>query len=96
MEPLILTVPKLKFPLGQTVITANAQATLNPDDVRHGLERHASGDWGELCPEDALSNADALKHGGRLMSVYGQGKTRFWIITECDRSVTTVLMPIDY
>jgi hypothetical protein len=92
----LLTLSTLKFRLGQSVITANAQATLNSDDVRHGLERHASGDWGELCPEDALSNADALKHGGRLMSVYGQGKTRFWIITESDRTVTTVLLPMDY
>jgi hypothetical protein len=85
-----------KFPLGRMVITANAQATLDPADVQRGLCRHAAGDWGELCREDARGNAAALKHGDRLLSVYGQGDKRFWIITEADRSVTTVLMPEDY
>ena len=96
MTTTVIAIARPKFPLGQTVITANAEATLDPDDVWQGLRRHASGDWGELCREDATSNADALKHGGRLMSVYGAGDKRFWIITECDRSVTTVLMPEDY
>jgi hypothetical protein len=96
MPVVVIAIPRSGFPLGQLVITNNAQATLDPDDVQIGLARHAAGDWGELCPEDAQSNADALEHGGRLFSAYGQGDRRFWIITECDRSVTTVLMPEDY
>jgi hypothetical protein len=93
--PIIILAPS-KFPLGQLVITSNAASQLPPATVRKGLRRHASGDWGELCPEDARGNAAALKHGDRLLSVYGQGDKRFWIITEADRSVTTVLMPEDY
>ena len=96
MPTLVIALSKLRFPLGQVVITANAQARLDPADVQQGLSRHASGDWGEICPEDASINEDALKHEDRLMSVYGQGGKRFWIITEADRSVTTVLMPEDY
>jgi hypothetical protein len=96
MSVVAFAIPRARFPLGQLVITDNAEATLDPFDVQQGLARHAAGDWGELCPEDAQSNADALEYGGRLMSVYGQGDRRFWIITECDRSVTTVLMPEDY
>ena len=92
----VIAVARPKFAMGRIVITANAQARLEPADVQQALGRHASGDWGDLCSEDTRSNADALKHGGRLMSVYGRGDTLFWVITECDRSVTTVLMPLDY
>jgi hypothetical protein len=60
------------------------------------LRRHACGDWGDLCPEDTLANEEALRDGDRLLSAYGQGELRFWIITEADRSVTTVLLPEDY
>lgn len=85
-----------RFPLGQVVTTANASLRLSTEEVLAALARHASGDWGDLCPEDALANNDALDQGGRLFSAYGQGETRFWIITEEDRSVTTVLLPEDY
>ena len=96
METLFIALARPKFPLGETVITTNARDMLDPMDVEQGLSRHARGDWGELCEQDTQLNADALTHGGRLMSVFGQGDSRFWIITECDRSVTTVLMPQDY
>ena len=69
---------------------------LSTEEVLTALRRHASGDWGDLCPEDTLANDAALHHGGRLFSAYGQGADRFWIITEADRSVTTVLLPEDY
>lgn len=85
-----------RFPLGQVVATANASLRLLTEEVLTALARHASGDWGDLCPEDTLANNEALDHGGRLFSAYGQGETRFWIITEADRSVTTVLLPEDY
>ena len=96
MQPLVIALNSLKFPLGQVVITANAQATLDPADVQQGISRHARGDWGEVCPEDAQLNEDGLEQGGRLMSVFRSRDKRFWIITEWDRSVTTVLMPEDY
>lgn len=61
------------------------------------MDRHVGGDWGELPSEDARANDAALKDGGRLLSSYplGQG-VKVWIITEWDRSATTLLMPDDY
>ena len=96
MPTVVIAIARPKFPLGQIVITANAQARLDPADVQQGLSRHAAGDWGEVCPEDARSNADAIWQGHRLMSVYGQGDKQFWIITDAGHGVTTVLMPEDY
>jgi hypothetical protein len=85
-----------KFFLGQVVITANAAQYLDTIAVREALRRHEAGDWGDLCPEDACENEHSLKAGFRLLSAYGTGERRFWIITEADRSVTTILMPADY
>ena len=85
-----------KFPLGEVVITANAARQLDTIAVHAALRRHAAGDWGNVCPEDAAENELSLKEGFRLLSAYGTGQRRFWIITEADRSVTTVLMPDDY
>jgi hypothetical protein len=86
-----------KFPLGQVVITANALAIIPPAEVNAALARHASGDWGELCREDKSENERALNGEGRLFSAYAaKDGPRFWIITESDRSVTTVLLPADY
>jgi hypothetical protein len=96
MTTVVIAIARPKFPLGPIVITANAQATLDPADVQQGLSRHARGDWGDIPPEDAKQNEFGLKHGNRLFSAYGKGETRFWIITERDRSVTTVLRPEDY
>jgi hypothetical protein len=87
---------KISFSLGQMVITSNASLRLPTEVVLTALHRHASGDWGDLCPEDTLANDTALIHGGRLLSAYGQGDDRFWIITEADRSATSVLLPEDY
>lgn len=84
------------FPLGQVAITANASLRLSTEEVLAALRRHASGDWGSLCPEDTLANDTALHRGGRLFSAYGQSADRFWIITESDRSATMILLPEDY
>jgi hypothetical protein len=89
-------VDKSRFPLGQTVVTAHALDILRPDEIAMGLARHVRGDWGNVPAEDAKLNDAALLEGGRQFSAYGQGPSRFWIITEWDRSVTTVLMPQDY
>ena len=85
------------FSLGLTIITSNAQETLHPEDVLQALCRHAGGDWGECCPEDAQSNDEALRENYRLLSAYrDRTGSKFWIITEWDRSITTVLLPEDY
>ena len=61
------------------------------------LARHERADWGEVCTEDKAENNRALENGGRLMSVWTDPQgTKFWIITEADRSVTTVLLPEEY
>jgi hypothetical protein len=87
---------KTRFPLGQIVATANAATRLTAFEISDGLKRHASGDWGDIDEEDKNGNESALEQGYRLLSVYGSGDRRFWIITEADRSVTTVLLPEDY
>ena len=63
------------------------------------LNRHVSGDWGELCEEDKELNDQALHDGNRILSAYetSAGYTRkIWVITEADRSVTTLLLPEEY
>jgi hypothetical protein len=85
-----------RFPLGQLVVTRNAADRLTATEIGRGLDRHAAGDWGDLDPEDLAENELALREGFRLFSAYGQGDRRFWVITEADRSVTTVLLPDDY
>jgi len=85
------------FHLGQTVITRNAMHQLNPEDVLSCLGRHARCDWGECGPHDAEENELSLEEGFRLLSVYhDRNGVKFWIITEADRSATTVLLPEDY
>ena len=85
------------FPLGIVVITPNALDQLTPADIQRGLQRHQAGDWGELGEEDRQENDNALRTGMRLLSSYrSAGGPTFWIITERDRSATTVLMPDDY
>ena len=85
------------FPLGRTVITPAAMEKLDASDVTTALRRHASGDWGDVGAADRAENELALKEGFRLLSVYNtpNGIT-FWIVTEADRSATTVLLPEDY
>jgi hypothetical protein len=96
-------VKQAAFPLGQVVATPGALQLLELHgvDVFDLLRRHASGtDWGDVGPEDRKANQDALLYGDRVLSVYtlvkGDPETRLFTITEWDRSVTTVLKPIDY
>jgi hypothetical protein len=85
------------FPLGRVIATQNALSKLSWDDVEKSIGRHNIGDWGELDEHDRRENELSLKKGFRLLSAYNaKDGTRFWIITEADRSVTTVLMPEDY
>lgn len=87
------------FPLGQIVATPGAVEALSEADqgVLEFLIRHATGDWGEVCKEDAAENELSVKEGFRILSTYRTNKSvKIWIITEADRSVTTLLLPEEY
>ena len=89
------------FPTGQVVVTTALLSELEGAAIEESmlgelLRRHLGGDWGELPAEDCLSNDEALVFGNRLLSQYRLGEVRIWVITECDRSVTTLLRPDDY
>jgi hypothetical protein len=88
----------LRFPFGEILITPGvADATLNnPQALAACVRRHVSGDWGEIDAEDKGANEAALIHGTRLLSVYTIDGVKIWIITEADRSVTTILLPDEY
>ena len=86
-----------KFQLGQIVATPNALNHLTQDDIRSGIIRHQSGDWGDLGEDDRKENDLSHERGTRLLSVYhASNGVTFWIITEADKSSTTVLLPEDY
>jgi hypothetical protein len=85
------------FQLGSVVITATANECLNQTEVQSAIRNHINGDWGDLDAEDVNANESALKYGGRIFSSYSStGGIQFWIITEADRSSTTILLPEDY
>lgn len=86
-----------RFPLGSVYITREAKDKYSMAEIRAILTRHALGDWGDLGDEDREANENALIHGDRLLSAYEmQEGRRLWIITESDRSATTILFPEDY
>lgn len=86
-----------KFELGQVVATKGAIKEITEYEMFTALRRHASGDWGDICGGDKYENDFAVVYGGRLFSVYKTHKnTKFWIITEADRSSTTILLPKEY
>jgi hypothetical protein len=86
-----------RFPLGQLFATPGVLAEVPTTDISAALARHSMGDWGELCQEDIDENNRALEEGSRLLSAYrSTTRVKFWIITEWDRSVTTVLLPSEY
>lgn len=89
--------PISKFAPGDIRITRGALVELTPDEVLFGLFRHLSGDWGHVDEDDWKENEAALENGFRLFSAYyGRNDTQFWIITEHDRSATTILLPGEY
>ena len=87
-----------RFPLGRPLATPGALELLDPAGVSLAalLHRHQIGDWGDLDLEDREANEQALAHGARLLSAYPVGSDRIWIITEADRSATTLLLPEEY
>ena len=89
--------PIAKLRLGHLVATPNALRSITNDDILAAICRHQSGDWGEVSEEDRRANDQALLAGTRVLSTYHAiNGTEFWIITEADRSATTVLLPQDY
>lgn len=92
----------MKFHPGQLVVTRGVNDLIadNEEFAKHvflSLKRHLVGDWGDLCDEDRVSNELALQQGERLLSAYKKdGVPTIWVITEWDRSVTTVLFPEEY
>ena len=88
-----------RFAPGQIVATPGALALLTQHGVSPNtiLRRHLAGDWGTLCSDDAALNDEALRDGSRILSSYliAPGVT-VWIITEANRTVTTLLLPEDY
>lgn len=96
------TFPHARFPLGRLAATPAVLALLEQHHVSlfDLLARHASGNWGDVCAEDAHTNDQALIHGGRLLSSYslvpGDADSRVWLLSEHDRSATTAIMPSEY
>jgi hypothetical protein len=87
------------FPLGQVVATPGALAALETAGQApyEFLVRHVCGEWGDLVEEDIRENERSLQEGHRLFSAYNTNDgTRIWVITEWDRSVTTLLLPLEY
>jgi len=87
------------FNLGRTVATPGAIEALQQAGVSAAslLGRHHCGDWGDLEDEDIARNNSALRLGSRLVSSYQITETiKIWVITEADRSATTLLLPQDY
>jgi hypothetical protein len=86
-----------QFPLGAVVATEGVIEKVHPLDQAQALYRHSRGDWGGVCSEDWASNELSLQEGSRLLSLYYDCcGVKFWIITEADRSVTTLLLPDEY
>ena len=99
MLGICLTNTKPLFDLGQVVMTHGAidALTESGQTPETFLRRHVIGDWGNVCSDDAKANEDAIAEGLRILSAYktdtGQ---KLWIITEYDRSLTTILLPAEY
>lgn len=86
--------------LGEIVITNLCMQKVkeHTEEVARCVVRHKTGDWGNLCEEDKQLNDSAVVDGGRILSAYeiGENKVKIWIITEADRSYTTILLPEEY
>lgn len=91
--------PKVLFKLGCVVLTAGAREALEAsgESPWSFLTRHVAGDWGDLGEEDKSLNDLALRDHSRILSAYMTAKgEKLWVITEADRSVTTLLLPEEY
>ena len=88
---------KAKFRLGTLVATPGAlNAAPSREALMDWVQRHSSGDWGDLDAHDQRENEIAVREEFRILSAYELEGTRFWVITEADRSLTTILLPDEY
>lgn len=86
-----------RFDLGAFYATPGAIEIVPFQEMQELLQRHAACDWGDCCEEDWQSNCQAIHDGTRIFSVYTTNSgERVWIITEADRSYTTLLLPSEY
>ena len=87
-----------RLPLGRVCLAASAMEVLQNNDIAKALLRHSTGDWGEgVSKADWELNNHALKNDERVLSIYSSvSGVRFWVLTEADRSYTTILLPNDY
>jgi hypothetical protein len=86
-----------RFSLGTVVATPGVLETISRRELMEALQRHAQGDWGDVDEHDRRQNEQALREELRLFSVYhGADGEKFWVITEADRSSTTILLPSEY
>jgi len=87
-----------KFELGQLIMTQSIPFVLTPEEVANALLSHSLGNWGDICEADKKANDNAVANNDdRIFSVYHSRKVqKFYIITEWDRSVTTILLPNEY
>lgn len=85
-----------RMALGKVYITPGVEDHIRFETVVASLDRHSRGDWGEISDHDKDVNAEALENGEQVMSAYTSHGVKFWIITEADRSITTVLLPDEY
>lgn len=93
------TIPKPMFEVGQVVATPGALNTMTELDISPLalIHRHVTGDWGDLGAEDQQQNLLAIRSGVRIFSSYKlRSSVKIWIITEADRSSTTLLLPNEY
>ena len=87
----------LKLSLGEVVITPGAALKLPAEDITAAVQKHARGDWGELDFENSQLNDLRLLEGGPIASIYiASNGIKFYVLTESDRSVTTLLLPEEY
>lgn len=85
-----------KFEPGRMFVTPGVLDAINHETIHSLMDRHLAGDWGDVSPADAKQNEWSLVNGERLLSVYHVDDAEIWILTERDRSATTVLLPGDY
>jgi hypothetical protein len=94
-----VSLTSILFPLGRLLATPGALEALSEagEDAMTFIRRHQEGEWGELSREDAAANTLALVTGERILSAYRTAaNVRLWVLTEADRSATTILLPEEY
>ena len=87
-----------RFPLGQTYATTAVTAWAEKSEIylTRYLRHHHCGEWGDLCGDDKVANEDAIAEGTRIVSAYKINETKIYVITEHDRSRTTIMLATEY